>query len=120
MCACMHATYCVILVYIVLFIKLLDCRDPRWGRGQETPGEGKENFTTSQFNVENPTDPYVISQYVINFAHGMQEDNANELVVNCIKQDTNYIIDLFYSFLKTVVTCKHFAAYGKICFFKYI
>ncbi|XP_065884017.1 uncharacterized protein [Dysidea avara] len=53
-------------------------RDPRWGRGQETPGE----------------DPYLISQYVINFAHGMQEDNANK-------------------FLKTVVTCKHFAVYGK-------
>ncbi|XP_065885416.1 uncharacterized protein [Dysidea avara] len=51
-------------------------RDPRWGRGQETPGE----------------DPYVISQYVINFAHGMQEENAND-------------------FLKTVVTCKHYAAY---------
>ena len=28
------------------------------------------------------TDPYVISQYVINFAHGMQEDNANELVID--------------------------------------
>jgi len=57
---------------------LLDCRDPRWGRGQETPGEGEENFTASYFNVENSTDPYVISQYVINFARGMQEDNANE------------------------------------------
>jgi len=33
------------------------------------------------------TDPYVISQYVINFAHGMQEENANELVANCTKQD---------------------------------
>ncbi|XP_065885422.1 uncharacterized protein [Dysidea avara] len=51
-------------------------RDPRWGRGQETPGE----------------DPYLISQYVINFAHGMQENDANK-------------------FMKTVVTCKHFAAY---------
>ena len=27
-------------------------------------------------------DPYVISQYVINFAHGMQEENTNELVAN--------------------------------------
>ncbi|XP_065885783.1 uncharacterized protein [Dysidea avara] len=51
-------------------------RDPRWSRGQETPGE----------------DPYLISQYVINFAHGMQAIDANK-------------------FMKTVVTCKHFAAY---------
>jgi len=32
-------------------------RDPRWGRGQETPGE----------------DPYLTSQYVMNFVKGLQE-----------------------------------------------
>jgi beta-glucosidase-like glycosyl hydrolase len=52
-------------------------RDPRWGRGQETPGE----------------DPYLTSQYVINFARGMQEG-----------EDPRY--------LKTIITCKHFAVYN--------
>ena len=31
--------------------------DPRWGRGQETPGE----------------DPYLTSQYAYEFVRGMQE-----------------------------------------------
>lgn len=34
-------------------------RDPRWGRGQETPGE----------------DPYLSAQYVVEFVRGMQEGN---------------------------------------------
>ena len=38
-------------------------RDPRWGRGQETPGE----------------DPYLTSQYAENFVPGMQGDDAKYL-----------------------------------------
>eukprot|EP01084_Bolivina_argentea_P252454 423753_1 len=34
-------------------------RDPRWGRGQETPGE----------------DPFLTSTYAVNFVHGMEGDH---------------------------------------------
>jgi beta-glucosidase-like glycosyl hydrolase len=40
-------------------------RDPRWGRGQETPGE----------------DPYLSSRYVTLFVHGLQEGNDK----SCLK-----------------------------------
>lgn len=43
-------------------------RDPRWGRGQETPGEGAL--------IKNPLlnkDPYLSGQYVTQFVKGMQE-----------------------------------------------
>ncbi|KAH3745647.1 glycoside hydrolase family 3 domain protein [Pelomyxa schiedti] len=49
-------------------------RDPRWGRNLETPSE----------------DPYLQSQFVVNYIRGMQEG-----------EDTRY--------LKTVATCKHYA-----------
>ncbi|KAH3767627.1 beta-D-xylosidase 2 [Pelomyxa schiedti] len=49
-------------------------RDPRWGRNQESPSE----------------DPYLQSQYAINYIRGMQEG-----------EDTRYA--------KTVATCKHYA-----------
>eukprot|EP00743_Colponemidia_sp_Colp-15_P007755 GILK01008397.1.p1 GENE.GILK01008397.1~~GILK01008397.1.p1 ORF type:complete len:751 (-),score=119.29 GILK01008397.1:185-2437(-) len=52
-------------------------RDPRWGRGFETPGE----------------DPYLSGQYAVNYVRGMQEGNDHR-------------------YLKTVATCKHFAAYS--------
>ncbi|KAL0490275.1 hypothetical protein AKO1_006463 [Acrasis kona] len=44
-------------------------RDPRWGRGQETPGE----------------DPHLSSRYAINFAKGMQEgnDQFTKVVTTC-------------------------------------
>ena len=58
--------------------------------------------------------PHVISQYVINFAHEMQEENASEWVSHFIDLRT-YITTLHGSFLKAVVTCTHFAAYGKSC-----
>ncbi|XP_064404909.1 uncharacterized protein LOC135350121 [Halichondria panicea] len=51
-------------------------RDPRWGRGQETPGE----------------DPYLASQYAMNFVKGMQVGDD-------------------YRYIKAAVCCKHFAAY---------
>eukprot|EP00898_Chlorokybus_atmophyticus_P003501 jgi/Chlat1/4151/Chrsp27S04230 len=49
-------------------------RDPRWGRGQETPGE----------------DPHLASVYAEQFVRAMQGHSP---------------------YLKTVTTCKHFAAY---------
>lgn len=44
-------------------------------------------------------DPYVISQYVINFAHGMQEDNANEFVADS-EWNINNFWNSFLAFLK--------------------
>lgn len=52
-------------------------RDPRWGRGQETPGE----------------DPYLTSQYVIHFVQGMQSSalDPNRLQVSaCCKHFLGY------------------------------
>jgi len=51
-------------------------RDPRWGRGQETPGEGslgKYNFKLVSVILDECLDPYLSSQYAIQFAQGMQE-----------------------------------------------
>jgi beta-glucosidase-like glycosyl hydrolase len=44
-------------------------RDPRWGRGQETPGE----------------DPFLTSRYAVNFVQGMQEGDPNftKVVATC-------------------------------------
>ena len=57
-------------------------RDPRWGRGQETPGEGiywamvvdDELFSVilCMLPIDTKTDPYLTSQYAIQFARGMQ------------------------------------------------
>jgi len=55
-------------------------RDPRWGRGQETPGE----------------DPYLSSQYVENFVRGMQfgtEDPARLKVSSCCKHYAAYSLE---------------------------
>jgi beta-glucosidase-like glycosyl hydrolase len=54
-------------------------RDPRWGRGQETPGE----------------DPYLTSQYAINFVTGMQGGlNGHYLKVSsCCKHYTAYDLE---------------------------
>ena len=50
-------------------------RDPRWGRGQETPGE----------------DPYLTSQYAENFVPGMQGDDAKYLKASsCCKHFYGY------------------------------
>ena len=43
-------------------------------------------------------DPYVISQYVINFAHGMQEENVNELVASWFTVDELAMYDNFLIF----------------------
>ncbi|ERM97495.1 hypothetical protein AMTR_s00125p00113140 [Amborella trichopoda] len=58
-------------------------RDPRWGRGQETPGE----------------DPVVVSRYAVNYVRGLQDpDNeatsSNSLKVSsCCKHYTAYDVD---------------------------
>ncbi|KAH9310561.1 hypothetical protein KI387_025596, partial [Taxus chinensis] len=55
-------------------------RDPRWGRGQETPGE----------------DPLVVSQYAVNYVKGLQEidDESDRLKVSsCCKHYTAYDLD---------------------------
>ncbi|GLU03345.1 hypothetical protein SLE2022_205480 [Rubroshorea leprosula] len=56
-------------------------RDPRWGRGQETPGE----------------DPLVVSKYAINYVRGLQEvtnsSNDRLKVSSCCKHYTAYDVD---------------------------
>ncbi|KAI3953588.1 hypothetical protein MKW92_017876 [Papaver armeniacum] len=56
-------------------------RDPRWGRGQETPGE----------------DPFVVSKYGVNYVRGLQE----------IGPDGNVTSNA----LKVSSCCKHYTAY---------
>ncbi|XP_078444246.1 beta-D-xylosidase 4-like [Wolffia australiana] len=54
-------------------------RDPRWGRGQETPGE----------------DPLLASQYAVNYVQGLQssDDPAMLKVAACCKHYTAYDVD---------------------------
>ncbi|KAM2041301.1 hypothetical protein FF1_034883 [Malus domestica] len=59
-------------------------RDPRWGRGQETPGE----------------DPLVVSDYAVNYVRGLQEvSEGNKTggdrlkVSSCCKHYTAYDVD---------------------------
>ncbi|KAK9286361.1 hypothetical protein L1049_014755 [Liquidambar formosana] len=56
-------------------------RDPRWGRGQETPGE----------------DPLVVSKYAVNYVRGLQE----------VGEEGNSTDDR----LKVSSCCKHYTAY---------
>lgn len=53
-------------------------REPRWGRGQETPGE----------------DTFVVSQYVRNYVAGLQGDDPNEkLVIATCKHYAAYDVE---------------------------
>ncbi|XP_057965994.1 probable beta-D-xylosidase 5 [Malania oleifera] len=55
-------------------------RDPRWGRGQETPGE----------------DPMVVSKYAVSYVRGLQEGNLTGdrlKVSSCCKHYTAYDVD---------------------------
>lgn len=57
-------------------------RDPRWGRGQETPGE----------------DPFVVSKYAVNYVKGLQEVSGDGQgdrlkVSSCCKHYTAYDVD---------------------------
>lgn len=58
-------------------------RDPRWGRGQETPGE----------------DPLVVSKYAVNYVRGLQEIGQDG---NSSSSDDR---------LKVSSCCKHYTAY---------
>ncbi|KAL7154684.1 hypothetical protein ABFS83_03G017300 [Erythranthe nasuta] len=62
-------------------------RDPRWGRGHETPGE----------------DPLVAGKYAVAFVRGIQGDNYNNDKVE--GQENNKGI------LQASACCKHFTAY---------
>ncbi|CAK9322290.1 unnamed protein product [Citrullus colocynthis] len=53
-------------------------RDPRWGRGQETPGE----------------DPVLAGMYAVNYVRGLQGSDGNRLkVAACCKHFTAYDLD---------------------------
>ena len=53
-------------------------RDPRWGRGQETPGE----------------DPVVAARYGARYVKGLQSPQGNRLkVAACCKHYTAYDLD---------------------------
>ncbi|KAJ4722056.1 Beta-D-xylosidase [Melia azedarach] len=53
-------------------------RDPRWGRGQETPGE----------------DPVLAGKYAASYVRGLQGNNGNRLkVAACCKHYTAYDLD---------------------------
>ncbi|KAJ4962234.1 hypothetical protein NE237_022173 [Protea cynaroides] len=58
-------------------------RDPRWGRGQETPGE----------------DPLIVSQYAVKYVRGLQETAEEKLRSDGHKP------------LKVASCCKHYTAY---------
>eukprot|EP00250_Pteridium_aquilinum_P015742 c22737_g1_i1 orf=367-2805(-) len=67
-------------------------RDPRWGRGQETPGE----------------DPFLTSEYAIAYVAGLQDQEYNEdfrhLTTFKERKSTQ-------NALKVAACCKHFTAY---------
>ncbi|CAM6105969.1 unnamed protein product [Calypogeia fissa] len=65
-------------------------RDPRWGRGQETPGE----------------DPVLSSNYAAAFVRGMQEMQEGE--DNLLGRSSSFSSQFK---LKTSACCKHFSAY---------
>lgn len=66
-------------------------RDPRWGRGQETPGE----------------DPFLSSEYAIAYVSGLQgqeyDADLSHLAFSQRKNAQNV--------LKVAACCKHFTAY---------
>lgn len=63
-------------------------RDPRWGRGQETPGE----------------DPVLTSQYAVAYVKGLQQrDDGNKQklkVAACCKHYTAYDVDEWKGYLR--------------------
>ncbi|KAK4489939.1 hypothetical protein RD792_000589 [Penstemon davidsonii] len=63
-------------------------RDPRWGRGQETPGE----------------DPLVVGKYAVAFVRGFQGDNFEG-------NNNNNNINGHHHLLQASACCKHFTAY---------
>lgn len=76
-------------------------RDPRWGRGQETPGE----------------DPFVAAKYAASYVRGLQQiHDGNRLkVAACCKHFTAYDLDHWHR-----VDRFHFNAKVTINYFIYI
>lgn len=75
-------------------------RDPRWGRGQETPGE----------------DPMVVSAYAVDFVRGLQGDDGNDdglMVSACCKHFTAYDLEKWGQFSRYNFN----AVVSFICFF---
>lgn len=67
-------------------------RDPRWGRGQETPGE----------------DPFLTGEYAVAFVRGLQGEAPEKH--NSTYPDQQ---DPKSPFLKVSATCKHFSSYSQ-------
>ncbi|KAH7683511.1 Xylan 1,4-beta-xylosidase protein [Dioscorea alata] len=63
-------------------------RDPRWGRGQETPGE----------------DPETVSRYAVSYVRGMQGDSFNNKKGGVTASSSS-------TGLKVSACCKHYTAY---------
>lgn len=75
-------------------------RDPRWGRGQETPGE----------------DPVVASVYAKNFVRGLQGEGLQESASNPQSVTGPASLSTWNNvagpaYLKTSACCKHYTAY---------
>ncbi|XP_010491733.1 PREDICTED: probable beta-D-xylosidase 6 [Camelina sativa] len=75
-------------------------RDPRWGRGQETPGE----------------DPKVVSEYGVEFVRGFQENRKRKVLTRrfgdgVVDDDARYDDDGDDGKLMVSACCKHFTAY---------
>ncbi|XP_043709942.1 probable beta-D-xylosidase 6 [Telopea speciosissima] len=67
-------------------------RDPRWGRGQETPGE----------------DPMVAAAYAIEYVRGFQGENWNS---DGSRREDNGVLEGSDDSLMLSACCKHFTAY---------
>lgn len=72
-------------------------RDPRWGRGQETPGE----------------DPMLASAFAVEYVTGFQGGNGEELMLSaCCKHFTAYDLEKWGNFSRysfnAVVKNAHF------------
>ncbi|XP_010527498.1 PREDICTED: probable beta-D-xylosidase 6 [Tarenaya hassleriana] len=71
-------------------------RDPRWGRGQETPGE----------------DPLVVSEYGVEFVRGFQEGSKAKVLRRRFgDDDDDHDHDDVDDKLMLSACCKHFTAY---------
>lgn len=67
-------------------------RDPRWGRGQETPGE----------------DPFLAGEYAVAFVRGLQGEAPEDRRKNVSATEPKP-----NKFLKVSATCKHFSSYSQ-------
>lgn len=71
-------------------------RDPRWGRGQETPGE----------------DPLLASAYAVEYVKGFQgQDGRDSVVIGYADRDRRVLEEDGGTRLMLSACCKHFTAY---------